>query len=249
MDKLVIYTALFGNYDNLFEPKKAYANCDFICFTDQENLKSNIWDFVIVGSTIDSPSMENRKYKLNPHKYLSNYKSSLYIDANIIIKKNPYDLVKSYLEKSNFLMPKHPLRNCIYEEAKICAALNLAPIIKSLKQVKKYRKIGFPESFGLGENNILLRNHNNTEVIKLMKTWSFEINNETQRDQLSLGYALWKNNQNFCHINENTRLTNNFFGYINHRNSLPKFYLVRLMLPFKFRFRKYIYKLLNIFIK
>lgn len=44
-NKFVVYTALFGNYDDLIDPKENYEGCDFICFTDQKHLTSDIcWD-------------------------------------------------------------------------------------------------------------------------------------------------------------------------------------------------------------
>jgi len=41
-NKLVVYTALFGDYDNLIEPKEKFEGCDFICFTDQKHLTSDV---------------------------------------------------------------------------------------------------------------------------------------------------------------------------------------------------------------
>ena len=40
-NNVVIYTAIFGDYDDLKEPPKKLArNCDFICFTNNKKLKS-----------------------------------------------------------------------------------------------------------------------------------------------------------------------------------------------------------------
>lgn len=38
--KIVIYTAFTGNYDNLKEPEYIDENCDYVCFTDNPNIKS-----------------------------------------------------------------------------------------------------------------------------------------------------------------------------------------------------------------
>lgn len=61
-NNFVVYTALFGDYDNLIDPKEKYEGCDFIYFTDQKHLKSDIWEIRIVED-IDLPlNMMNRKY-------------------------------------------------------------------------------------------------------------------------------------------------------------------------------------------
>jgi rubrerythrin len=51
---------------------------------------------------------------------------------------------------------------------------------------------GFPENYGLLQSNIMFRKHNKEACIKLMKTWSDEVVNNSHRDQLSFNYALWK---------------------------------------------------------
>ena len=79
----VVYTALFGDYDDLLEPVPS-NDCDYICFTDNTQLQSNIWKVQIVSGNL-SAKMMNRLYKIKPHKYLKNYKASIYVDSIIKI--------------------------------------------------------------------------------------------------------------------------------------------------------------------
>ena len=41
MGKKVIYTAIFGSYDNLLEPKYIPEGWEFVCFTDTELTSAN----------------------------------------------------------------------------------------------------------------------------------------------------------------------------------------------------------------
>ena len=59
--------------------------------------------------------------------------------------------------------------------------------------MKRYVKEGFPRFFGLTENGILVREHNNEDCIRIMDTWWDEVLNYSRRDQLSFMYAIWKN--------------------------------------------------------
>ena len=53
---------------------------------------------------------------------------------------------------------------------------------------------GFPQHYGLSENNILIRNHKDPNIIKFMKKWWKMIKKGSKRDQLSLMYIFWKYN-------------------------------------------------------
>jgi hypothetical protein len=216
-NKLVVYTALFGDYDNLTDPQNSFEGCDFICFTDQKNINSPIWKIVHVESKHLSNSLMNRQFKLLPHKYFSDYEYSLYIDANILIKNNPNDLLMKYLTINRFAAPKHLTRDCIYSEAKECIALNRMTFKSAVAQMKKYKRAGMPESFGLTENGIMFRRHNAPKMIMLTQDWWNELTHENQRDQLSLPYMLWKHGEPIQHMDESVRFDNNYFEIKNHK--------------------------------
>ena len=46
--KVIIYTAIFGGYDELVEPDYIPEDCDFVCFTDSTHFKSDVWDIRVV---------------------------------------------------------------------------------------------------------------------------------------------------------------------------------------------------------
>lgn len=219
--RLAVYTALFGDYDSLIEPKERFEGCDFICFTDQINLKSNIWEIRIIEKCDLPPNIMNRKYKILPHLFLSEYDWSLYVDANIIILRNPIDLAKKYLGNYYMVLPKHFARTCIYDEAKECTRLGKANYEEIKIQMDKYKREGFPANFGLGENNILLRKHNSENIIKIMNEWWHEFNTHAKRDQLSLGYVLWKNGEKFHFMDESAR-GGNYFRMRLHAHEISK---------------------------
>lgn len=217
-NKFVVYTALFGDYDNLIDPKEKYEGCDFICFTDQKNLKSDIWNVKIVEKCDLPLNMMNRRYKLLPHLFLSSYEQSLYVDTNIFIRNNPINLANKYLVQSDIAISKHYKRSCIYSEAKEIIKAKKAKKEDVENQVKAYKGEGFPEKFGLTENNIIFRNHNSRKIIFLMEAWWEELINQTKRDQLSLMYLIWKNNVHLETMQENAR-GSKYFKLKLHKNA------------------------------
>lgn len=94
--RLVIYTTLLGGYDFLREPSVITPECDYICFTDDPTLKSDVWQFVDVSGDKGSLPQNkwNRKYKVLAHRYLSEYDASLYVDSNVRLIGNIWDYIK-----------------------------------------------------------------------------------------------------------------------------------------------------------
>ncbi len=109
----VIYTALFGDYDDLIELQK-FEGWDYICFTDQKNLKSDVWKIIEVNDDKNPPNILNRMYKWLPHRYLNEYELSLYLDTNIELLKKPDYFLDTYLNKNLLAIPYHGA-NCIYQ--------------------------------------------------------------------------------------------------------------------------------------
>ena len=93
-NNFVVYTALFGKYDDLLKPAPS-AHCDYVCFTDDPLLKSNIWEVRVVSSHLPE-NMMNRLYKTKPHVHFPNYKASIYVDSNIKILNDPIGLFNKY---------------------------------------------------------------------------------------------------------------------------------------------------------
>lgn len=189
-DRLIVYTALFGPYDNLVDPEGDVEGCDFVCFTDQKELTSQVWEVRVVSDCDLAPNLMNRKYKMLPHLFFSEYRSSLYVDANVVILKNPYELKEKYLSNENFVLPRHFSRACIYEEAFVLLRSGRVDKLKVIAQMASYLRRGYRCQNKMGENNILLRNHN--ELVDFMAMWWGEFVERSKRDQLSLSFVAWR---------------------------------------------------------
>ena len=170
-----------------------------------------------------SPSKQNRYLKINAHKYLpSHYNFSIYIDGNIVIINDINEFLNKINEKYghfNFYLPIHPERDCIYEEAK-AVLKHRRDNAKSVRaQIKKIKQDGFPEHFGLSENNVLIRYHKDPVTIKFMDKWWKMLMKGSKRDQLSFMYISWKYNfKNYALIER--KLLRKYFNIIRrHRKT------------------------------
>lgn len=234
----VIYTCLTGDYDNL--PTHEYINneYDYVCFTDNKNLLSlenyGAWKIKpLVFDELDNVR-NNRWHKTHPHILFPEYEWSVYVDSNISIKS---DWLFTEIEgkKSNIIIPIHFERNCIFSE--LDAVLEAGK--ENFENVQKMRdfleKESFPREYGLNENNVIYRKHNNIDIIQIMEEWWGFISNYTKRDQLSLSYVLWKHNIRPIDISiHNLRNLINDVNFTDHLNktefseeiSLPEYEIV-----------------------
>ena len=54
MNNKCIYTYIIGGYDSVKEPKVVTPGWDYICVTDNPNLKSEVWNIVNINNLIQS---------------------------------------------------------------------------------------------------------------------------------------------------------------------------------------------------
>jgi len=197
---------------------------DFICFTDR-NIESKTWKVVKSTPIYNDPNRNAKKYKILPHRYLNDYDWSIWIDGNIKIISDIRPLCNNESYKVYDHMQVFDKRNCIYDEAE--AILNFGKInskktpergIKNwkdnpeliVKQINRYMAEDYPKQNGLATNPIIIRNHNNSDVIKNMEDWWVEIKYNSKRDQLSFNYIAWKNKFNFVYLQGDSR-NNEYF--------------------------------------
>lgn len=199
-EKFVIYTAIFGDYDDLHDPVLKPDNCDFVVFTDNVKIvkKLNHWKLSHLPKNFFpndnlSNSEKNRFIKMHPHKLLHEYKYSIYVDGNFTVISDLTELInKINLHKMAFYSHQ---RFCVYEELRTIEKIAKA----SKRSVKKHRKIllelGIEKNIGLAVCSVIVREHNDINIVKIMEEWwSLYFNSPTKRDQVSFPVAVINNN-------------------------------------------------------
>ena len=116
------------------------------------------------------------------------------MDANItVVDKAFYDAVESKIASGTVIAQvPHPYRNCVYEEIAQCYKDTRIGLLVAMRQLRHLESEGFPRQFGLFENNLILRLHNDPSVVKVSEGWWNEYMSYSTRDQLSLMPVYWK---------------------------------------------------------
>lgn len=202
--KIAIYTAVYDNYEILRDPI-VVNGVDYICFSDDLSLKSDIWNIRYLRNTHKSGlgSMFVKYIKLNSQRYLREYDYVIWIDANIVItNKNILKYLADKLFSTNIILFKHhdpnPVlrRNCAYKEAEF-SRIHLDKYSEEniSDQINNYKQNGFPEEWGLFQSGVFMKNNQCRDVLNFDTAWLEEIykyGNVFPQCQVSLPYCLWK---------------------------------------------------------
>ena len=195
MKKFAIYSAIVGNYDEIIQPLYVDDRFDYILFSNDISEKQvGVWEIQSIPYNNQTQTKIARWVKTHPEELLPDYVCSIWIDANIQISSS-YIYSKSIeLFDSGAILScmKHPLRDCVYDEAAEILALGLDHERTIVKWIQRLKNERFPSHFGLFETGIVFRTHTQ-QLIKLFNgTWWDCILSNSKRDQLSFPYALNK---------------------------------------------------------
>lgn len=219
--KKIIYTCISGQCDFMPVIQTYYAkDWHYVCFTNNKKLlamkRLGMWEIHKMQFNKLDDTKNARWHKLHPDDLFPDSTESLWIDANLDILTD--QLFKTINNKNSImLIPKHNLRDCVFEEIKVLRKKRKENN-DVLEKIKDYLiKNNMPENYGLNETNILYRKHHNPIIKKIMNEWWEMIENYSKRDQLSLSFILWHNKINVKDISiENTRTDMENFKIYTH---------------------------------
>ena len=222
-NKYVIYTSLTGGYDELPQYEALDDRFDYICFSNDYPEGSKVGQWTICQIPLkDGNNIELSRYaKLLPHRVLQQYEVSIWLDSNLIIRDTfLYEqLIKKIGEGYKWYGIKHPILDCIYDDARKCLLTAKARYKDVKPQIYFLKTEGYPHHFGLFENNFIVRRHNDHIIKKIDENWWQLFSTYSKRDQLSLFYLFWKHGFSPKLIFPNGESTHNsrFLKFIPHK--------------------------------
>lgn len=202
--KKCVYTVITGDYDTLKDPTYVTPGWDYICFTNNTELRSGIWN---VRQINDKEGHSNprlaRKVWILFHKYVPGYDLSVMVGGQIGIIGDLDEAVKILLPKDKSIdlsLAKHPVRECIYQEADKCVSKKRDDSQIINQQMDHYREQGMPKNFGLAGHGIMIRRHLRPNLERHSELCWEEVKKWSYRDQLSFYFVLWKHNLVKLHL-------------------------------------------------
>lgn len=203
MNKTLIYTVITGNYDPIKQPLVVEEGVEYVLFTNNsEIIDAGVWKVVQIPSeewpgrtARENNILQSRKVKMLPHEYLPEVAGwSIYIDADMVIKRPLTELLSKLQPETLFAACRHSYCKNVQEEIADLLAKNMVQPEQVKEQWNKYSEWGFRDDLGISENGLLIRRHNDRRVQKLMEFWWSEYQQGCLRDQVSLMPCIYKSN-------------------------------------------------------
>ena len=218
----LVYTCITGGYDKL-NPVTPEKDWDYICFSDTEQPVNLGWKICNIPGELEGLSKvkQARALKIIPYNFVNDrYEEIVWVDAGRRIISSISELATG-LSDNDLLIPDHPDRVSIYEEAKEILKLKKAPKedVEKLLSIIKFDK--YPEQNGLVQTGLLIRNLKNLVCKDFCERWWKLVVEVCHRDQLSFNYVLWKNPIKVKHLEKST-LNGKRFKKVKH-NILPTY--------------------------
>lgn len=176
----VIFTCLFGEYDELQQAPVFKGWGVPVLFTDKEPKDQKGWKVNLVSE--GNPKIESRRYKLLSHLFLKDFDLVCYIDANMKLLKEPPSVP---------FWNAHPNRRKVIEEANRVIQLGKGNKYEIEIYLNSISNEGFKDNKGLFQNGFFVRRHSEQMNFLMQKTFDTVAKFEV-RDQLSLPFA--------CHL-------------------------------------------------
>ena len=222
----IIYTVITGSYDSIKQPRVIETGVEYILFTNNREIReAGVWKVVQIPSE-EWPSrtarenniLLSRKVKMLPHKYLpKGAEWSIYIDADMVIKRPLTELLNNLHSETLFAACRHSYCKSVQEEIEDLLVKNMVQPEQVKEQWQKYVEWGFEDNLGISENGLLIRKHNNQHVQSLMELWWSEYQQGCLRDQVSLMPCMYKEDfvPYFQFIEKNIR-ANEYLDMLKH---------------------------------
>ncbi len=197
--KKAIITYIYAGYDQLKDPVVVTPGWDYLCFSDTA-LSSTVWEPRVVPTDLDHPTDPKRLasfIKIMHHVCLpEDYDVCVMIDGSMQINT----CLDRFLEEfwspdTDMTIARHPERTCVFDEAEAVLDLQFDDPETVQAQMGRYAKEGLPRHYGLYGSRLMVKNHHSPRLHSMCALWARELARGSRRDQLSLPYALWRQEQ------------------------------------------------------
>jgi len=227
--EIVVYTVSLGRYDYLFPvpPQGRATRIRWVLLSDRRPLLRRGWEWRPLPPEVPggSATERNRYAKFFPHKLFPQADISIYIDANVALKRPPLPEIESFAASGAAIGLGHVQeRRTIQEELAFCRGagrFDAAHVARMNDQVAAYTARGLPETHRLYAGRVIFRDHRHPGLAPAMDLWWREFLAHSRRDQLSLPWVLHETGLPLQAWDWDYRGGRTFFHVARHRPRRP----------------------------
>ena len=207
--RALVYSSIYGGYDDLKEQAEQTVKTDFLMIGDDIGRYGTTSDWTMIDPSyfgyddilfnLPNNRMRAKYWKLHPneaHELMSGalggkYDLVIWIDGSVKITDPEFvEKCAEWIGDKQMLLFKHPDRSCIYDEAE--KTLELPEKYAShdtIGQIRAYRDDGMPEEAGLWACTVIVRKG---DTSKFDDAWWQENLKWGYQDQISFAYLVHK---------------------------------------------------------
>jgi hypothetical protein len=233
--RVCVYTAIYGGYDRLKAQPEQTIKSDWLCFSDMGMDTVGEWQVVTFANPsggLTKPRIQAKYFKIMSHHVFPggwfdmatpdfhnnvHYDHLVWIDGSVQIYRPDFlELMLSSIGESGWALFKHPIRDCIYDEAEESALMVKYQADPILEQAALYRRIGYPAHNGLWCGGLIARRTDAHHLAAFNELWWRENTTRSSQDQISLPVVLWRLGLSVDAVPAS--LHNDYFGFdVGHR--------------------------------
>ena len=180
-----VITAIYGGRDRLRTPAVVHSGVEYVCFTDDQHIRHDVWDCRYVPPSHFDPCRSAKRFKVLPHLFVD-AERSIWIDANCRLLCDPLAIWDEFDE--DLALVRH-WRPDIYHEARACRRGSKDDLSVIADAIRHYRAAKHPARRGLWYGTIIFRRRSSA-VARFNEAWWAQIERFSRRDQLSLPVVL-----------------------------------------------------------
>lgn len=156
--EISILTFILGDGELLRTPSVVNPNAEYICITDNSNLRSDTWTCIFDESLTMIPNLRQRMayIKYNPFKYATG-KHVVVIDGSFEIG-NDFSHISRIMSTHEIALRTHPYRTSLVDEIDVWKQCRGLPEETYNKFQSAFNKCGYGDYRGLFETSTLILN-------------------------------------------------------------------------------------------
>lgn len=190
--KVVVYTAIFGDKDNLAVPLNFGFESDFklelICVSDNKNLDSTYYKIIQSKRVYRDLAKNARNIKINGFDGIQEFDVAIWHDSSMAFDCSKINELVEFSRSHAISTFKHQ-ESCLYREAIVCIQLRKDAPLRITKQMFRYFRAGLVANSGQFETGVVVTRVKDFGASELREKWWEEVLKGSRRDQLALGFV------------------------------------------------------------
>lgn len=184
-----IVSALYGDYDAFKEPVEQNGNVQYVCLTDNPDIKSDVWDVIHWPKPHMKPLLAAKAPKMLPAWY-TNAKASVWIDMSVKVLHPDFAMEAVECARDGVATWPHPWNPNLTAEARESATQPRYQGQRVVEQVERFFASGLDPNTPPRHTAVVARAHNaTTEQLGLLWDAEYEW---SAADQIGFVWAAWR---------------------------------------------------------